>query len=335
MQRCSVPVTVRVISAGKFRRYVHLSFWQHFTVPHVVTRNVTDLFKIGWGVAQSIGLMLRFRPDVIFAKGGFVCLPVGIAGRLLRIPLVIHDSDTRAGLTNRILSRWATKIATGSPLENYSYDPRRSVYTGVPIDDAFTPKTPEQQRALKEKIGIDPSKLLVVATGGGLGARSINYALVRCGQALIEQENLAIYHVTGKGNYEEARQAAPTSPSYKLVPFVYEDMAAVLGAADIVVSRGSATTLQELAGLKKAVIIVPAHQLGDQVKNAEMYDTAGAGMIIDNHALESNPDILRDAIRTLAQNEALREQFAEALHVFARPNAAADLAQLITTTAKR
>lgn len=328
-----VGVTVRVIRAGKFRRYAHLTFWQHFTVPKVVTSNFRDVFKVGRGFFQSISIIRRFKPDVVFTKGGFVCLPVGLAAHILRIPLVIHDSDTRPGLTNKFLGKWADAIATGSPLENYHYAADRATYVGVPIADTFRPKTDEQQASYKQKFGFDPHKLLVVAVGGGLGAHSINRAMSRAGQSLLEA-NLSVYLVAGKGGYEEALNEAPTDDRFKVTPFVYEDMDELLGAADIVVSRGSATFLQELAGLKKAVIIVPAHQLGDQIKNATVFEAAHAAVVVGNVGIEDDSR-LSDAIISLAHDETQRNELAVALHSFAKPDAAKDLAQILVTAAKR
>lgn len=326
-------VAVRVIQAGKFRRYAHLTFWQHFTVPKVVSSNFLDMFKVGKGFFQSMAIIRRFKPDVVFTKGGFVCLPVGLAAHMLRVPLVIHDSDTRPGLTNKLLAKWADAIATGSPLENYNYAADRATYVGVPIGDAFHPKTEVEQMAYKQKLGFDPRGPLVVAVGGGLGARSINLAMSRAGQALLEAD-LSVYLVAGKGGYDEALAAAPIDDRFKLTPFVYEHMDELLGAADIVVSRGSATFLQELAGLKKAVIIVPAHQLGDQIKNAKVFEAAHAAIVVDNVGLEDDAR-LAEAIISLAHDENRRDQLASALHSFAKPDAAKDLAQILVTAAKR
>ena len=108
-------INVSKISAGKFRRYNHLNFWQHLMIPSIVFPNIRDLFLIIAGFFQSFFKLIFWRPDVIFIKGGYVCLPVGVAAHLLRIPFVIHDSDAHPGLTNRILSKYATKIATGAP----------------------------------------------------------------------------------------------------------------------------------------------------------------------------------------------------------------------------
>lgn len=332
MEKVSVPVEVKVISAGKVRRYAHLSMLQHLTVKGLVWNNFKDTFKIGKGFYDALRIIRRFKPDVIFTKGGFVCLPVGLAAHVLHIPLVIHDSDTRPGLTNSILGKWADVITTGSPLENYKYPEAKSHYIGVPISPNFTPKTPVQQQAAKQAFGFKPDRLLVVAVGGGLGAISINTAMNRAAKHLLDQ-NINTYVVAGKGHYDAAAQGAPKDDRFKVVPFVYEKMDELLGAADIVVSRGSATFLQELAGLGKAVVIVPAHQLGDQIKNAKVFEAADAALVVENDGIGSDNRLL-NAIMTLADDPMLREQLGQKLHSFARPRAASDLARLIMAAAK-
>ena len=157
-KNAAIPVKTKVIVAGKLRRYKHLSFWQHFTVPGLITSNLFDLLKVGWGTLQSVVIFAAFKPDVVFAKGGYVCLPVGIAAKIFSIPLVIHDSDARPGMTNKILSRWAVKIGTGAPLENYTYPHDRSEYVGVPIAEAFTPYSEEKVAAAKLALGFETSR---------------------------------------------------------------------------------------------------------------------------------------------------------------------------------
>lgn len=333
MEKTATKVDVQVIKAGKVRRYAHLSLLQHLTVKGLVWANFKDLFKIVGGLGQSLALMRRFKPDVVFTKGGYVCIPVGVAARLLKVPLVIHDSDSRPGLTNKLLSRWATSIATGSPLQNYSYPLSKSHYIGVPIGAQFRPKTRAEQASAKKALGFSPERTLVVAVGGGLGAQSINTAMNRASTGLLEQ-GINAFVVAGKGHYDETVAGAPKNEHYKVVPFVYEHMDQVLGAADIVVSRGSATFLQELAGLSRAVIIVPAHQLGDQVKNAGVFQAAGAAVVLDNRGIETD-NRLRNAIIELADDPVLRSELAKKIHTFAKPRATRDLAKLILTAAKR
>jgi UDP-N-acetylglucosamine--N-acetylmuramyl-(pentapeptide) pyrophosphoryl-undecaprenol N-acetylglucosamine transferase len=328
MAHAAVPVAVRTISAGKFRRYSHLTFWQHFTVPSVVWGNLRDLSRIIAGFFESFGLLIAHRPDVVFAKGGYVCLPLGIAAWLLRVPLVIHDSDTRPGLTNRILSRFAKVIATGSPLDNYPYDSRKSHYTGVPIAEGFRPVSDDEQSKLKKKLGFNANEKLIVATGGGLGAAWINQGMVRVAPQLAKA-HISIYDIAGKKNYDMVADVESEYSNFKAVPFVFENMHEVLGAADVVVARGSATFMQELAGLRKAVVMIPARSLGDQLKNAKVYKAADAAEIVDDSETLGENDSFADLLLHLCSDAERREVLARNLYRFARPNAAQDLAKLI------
>lgn len=328
MEQADIAVKVSVITAGKFRRYKHLSFWQHFTVPSVVFGNSRDSIKIIKGLFQSIGILIRRRPDVVFAKGGYVSLPMGIAAWLLNIPIVIHDSDTRPGLTNRVLSRFATIIATGSPLENYSYPADRSYYVGVPISPDFKPVDTLTQRKLKRELGFDESAFLIVGTGGGLGSTSINNALLKLAPVLAK-DNVIIYDITGKSHYDTIRDASKGIRNFYATAFVFDGMSQVLGAADLVVARGSATFIQELAGIGKPVVMVPARQLGDQLKNAEMYEKAKAAVVISEASPLDESDDFLTTISQLQQNKKARDELAKNLHTFARPHAAHEVAKLI------
>ncbi len=333
MQHAAVPVRVRTIAAGKFRRYQHLSVVRQLLMPSIVLANILDIFKILAGICQSLWLVLRWRPDVIFAKGGFVCLPVGIAARCLRVPVVIHDSDARPGLTNRVMARWAAAIATGWPLKHYHYPASRSRYVGVPIGADFRPLTAAQRQQARQTFSLDTHKPLVVATGGGLGSAIINHAVLRAADELLAA-GIQVYLVAGKGNYDAAQAKAPQHPDFHCVPFVFEHMAQLLGAADVVVSRASATFTQELAGLAQAAILVPAHHLGDQRKNAAIYAEAKAALVLQDDALEQS-DALGQAILTLMRDPAQRQQLAQRLHTYARPYAARDVAQMVVETARR
>lgn len=329
MQHASTAVAVHVIAAGKLRRYHGVPLWKQLLDIPTVIKNIRDIALIGMGFLQSFVLLRQFRPDVVFAKGGYVCLPLGYAANLLGVPLVIHDSDTRPGLTNKLLSRFASKIATGAPLENYTYPKDRSVYVGVPIDPAFHPFTPAEQRQAKHALGIvDLDKPLIVATGGGLGAESINTALMDAAERLIN-DGFSIYHVTGKKHFATVKRLAFEHPDYHVVEFVYKDMAQVLGAADIVVSRASATFLQELASLAKPTIIVPAAHLGDQIKNATVYEAARAAIVLQDAEIKDGETLYRSIAQWRSDPSASADMTTR-FHAFAKTSAAADVARLIT-----
>lgn len=329
VERFDKNIPVQRVVAGKLRRYNHLSFWQQLTLPGLVVKNIRDVFLVGVGTLQSFFKLLFWRPDVVFTKGGFVCLPVGLAAHWLRIPLVIHDSDAHPGLTNRILARWANQIATGAPLEYYPYPKSRSHYIGIPVASELVPVTAEAKHAAKEKWGVRADKPLVVVTGGGLGAIRINDTVVALREKL--QELTSVVLVAGAGQYDELRAKIPeNNADFQLYSFVTE-MPSLLTAADVVVARAGATTILELAALEKPTILIPNAKLtgGHQVKNAKVYSDAQAVTIVDEDEMLAQPDLLLAAITTLLTDLPAAQTMAKRFHAFARPNAARDMAELI------
>lgn len=318
------------IFSGKFRRYHHLKWWQHFTIPSVLFPNILDTLFLGLGVIQSLVKLTLWRPDVVFAKGGFVCLPVGVAARMLHIPLVIHDSDAHPGLTNRVLGRWAEVIGTGAPLKYYSYPEGKARYVGIPVGEEFVPFSDERRRIEKTKLGLNPKLPLVVITGGGLGAKRINDAVIKRLASMLELSSVIL--ISGTGQYDELLPLTPQNDErFQLHAFVSKDMAEMLGAADIVVARAGATTLLELAAAARPTILVPNGNLtgGHQLKNAKVYTDAGAVEVIDDRELEANPQILVDAIGALLANPVKQKQMAEVFHAMAKPEAASEMAAII------
>lgn len=328
-----VPIEVRTVSAGKFRRYMDMALWKQVLRPDIGGKNMVDMFKVAGGVAQSIRMLKKFRPDVVFAKGGYVSLPVGYAAHLLKVPLVIHDSDARPGLTNRVLSRWATAIATGTPIKNYRYNAEIAHYTGVPVKDEFHPYSAEEKAAAKKEHGHTLAAPLVVVTGGGLGAKDINQAMVKIAQKLIDT-GYEVTHVTGKANFDELSKVLPEDVRYHIQPFVYNGLASLYGAADVVVTRASATTLQELAAAAKPAIIVPNSSLGDQIENAKTYAADGAARMLRDEELAENPDCLFEAIKTVLADSKVSQELTTHIARYAKPNAAAEVAALIVRARK-
>jgi UDP-N-acetylglucosamine--N-acetylmuramyl-(pentapeptide) pyrophosphoryl-undecaprenol N-acetylglucosamine transferase len=330
----SIPV--ETIFSGKLRRYHDLPLWRQLLRPvSIVLPNIRDAFLIGVGFMQSIVKLRAWKPDVVFTKGGFVCLPVGMAAKVLKIPLVIHDSDAHPGLTNRVLSRWATTIATGAPLKFYPYDKTISHYVGIPVSKEFVPFESSKRQELKSKLGFDHKRPLVVITGGGLGARRINDAVAKRLNELLDITSVVL--ISGTAQYDELRATTPEDdPRYQLHAFVSTGMAKLLGAADIVVARAGATTILELAALAKPTILVPNGFLtgGHQLKNAEVYAESGAVEIVNDHELYANPQLLVDALTSLLANPTHLNEMGKKFHQFARPSAASDMAKLVIEAAK-
>jgi UDP-N-acetylglucosamine--N-acetylmuramyl-(pentapeptide) pyrophosphoryl-undecaprenol N-acetylglucosamine transferase len=307
---------------------------QHILWPSLMWANLKDTFKVAGGLIQSLYKLVLWRPDVIFTKGGYVCLPVGMAAHLLRIPLVIHDSDAHPGLTNRVLSKWATYIGTGAPLEYYNYPRTRAKYVGIPVNEAFHPYTAAEQTAAKKEWGIDTKKPLVVVTGGGLGARRLNNTVVEVLPQL--REFAAVVLVAGAAQYDELRAIVPPDgPDFQLYAFI-NNIHSLLGAADIVVTRAGATTILELAALAKPTILVPNAALtgGHQLKNAAVYEEAQVAIVLDEDAMVAQPELLVKAIKSYLNDPKTTAIMAKRFGTFAKPHAAEDMADLILKAAK-
>lgn len=331
----SIPV--QTILSGKLRRYHNLPLWRQLLRPvTIVFPNIRDMFLVVCGFVQSSLRLIAWRPDVVFTKGGFVCLPVGLAARILHIPLVIHDSDAHPGLTNRVLAKWATSIATGVPLKYYPYPAKISRYVGIPISADFEPFTSAQRKIAKRSLGFDGDVPLVVVTGGGLGARRINDVVALSLSNLLPVTSVAL--IAGAAQYDGLRATTPKDdPRFQLHDFISNGMAQMLGAADIVVTRAGATTILELASLAKPTILIPNGYLtgGHQLKNAAAYAENGAVKVLDEDELEANPALFAEEIISLLSNPETMEYMAKTFHTFAKPNAASDMADMIIAAAKQ
>jgi UDP-N-acetylglucosamine--N-acetylmuramyl-(pentapeptide) pyrophosphoryl-undecaprenol N-acetylglucosamine transferase len=334
IKRSPIEVRLKKIYAGKLRRYHKVNIFRQLLDVPTILKNIRDMFLVGVGLIQSIIFFLKVKPDAVFTKGGFVCLPVGLAAKLFRIPLIIHDSDSHPGLTNRLLSRYAAVIGTGAPTKYYPYPAGRTHYVGIPVGRQFRPLTPKQQQACKAELGLhDITKPLLVVTGGGLGARNINRAVIAIAPQLLDK--IAILHITGQSNYEAVLETAPEHIDYLIKPFLPEGLAVAFGAADIVLTRAGATTLIELAAMAKPTVIVPNPHLtaGHQLKNAAIYEEAEAAVVVQEEDIILDQRVLLKALITLFSNTAKRRAIAKNLHAFAKPDAALDMAALIVEAA--
>jgi UDP-N-acetylglucosamine--N-acetylmuramyl-(pentapeptide) pyrophosphoryl-undecaprenol N-acetylglucosamine transferase len=330
MAKAPFEVPVKKIYAGKFRRFHRVSIIRQIFNLRMVLQNFFDLFLVVIGFVQSYKLLRKFKPDVVFTKGGYVCLPLGYAAHLLGIPLVIHDSDSHPGLTNRLLAKYATAIATGAPLDNYSYPQEKTKYVGIPVSSAFRPLKLREQQKCKAALGLaDTKKPLVVVTGGGLGSRDLNHVITSIAPQIIKQA--AILHVAGQSNFRDTAEHAPQHADYVIKPFLPEGMALAFGAADVIVSRSGATAMGEIASAAKPAIFVPSPYLagGHQLKNAEVFNRAGAAIVLDEEKLILNPLLLKKAIIALLDDPKKREVMSKAIHQFAKPDAAIDTSAMI------
>lgn len=336
MSHLDETIPVETIISGKLRRYHNLSIVRQLLRPiSIVLPNIRDVFLVGMGIIQSLVKLIFWRPDVVFTKGGYVCLPVGVAAWLLRIPLVIHDSDAHPGLTNRILARWAKRIATGAPLEYYPYPKQISRHVGIPISAEFIPFSSDERYVAKQQLGVAPDKPLIVITGGGLGARRINDAVTTTLEELLSLGTIVL--ISGTLQYDELKAVTPqTDTRFQLHAFISQNMARMMGAADIVVARAGATTILELAALAKPTVLIPNGYLtgGHQLKNAAVYAEKDAVVVIDEHDLDHDHLVLARSLERLLAEPHRMEELGAHLGAFARPQAASEMADMIIEAVK-
>lgn len=254
-------VTYHGVKTGKLRRYFS---WQNFVDP----------FKVIWGAFQSIGLMIRIRPDVCFSKGGFVSVPVVFGAWLCRVPTVCHESDLTPGLANRICTKFAWRVATTFP-ECAKAIGAKGVLTGTPL-------RPELFRGSRAAglgmAGFDGVKPVMLMTGGSLGAQSVNACLRKALPEILPQ--MDVLHLCGKGNLDES---LAQTKGYCQKEFLTDEMPDALAVADIVVSRAGSNTLSELIALQKPMLLIPypkGASRGDQIENAKSYQKQGVARVL-------------------------------------------------------
>lgn len=337
-------IRVRRIPAGKFHRYSNWSFRDYFvhidiTLKDLIFGNLLGFFGFLGGLLVALKRLIKksSRPNVIFLKGGYVCLPVGLIARLFKIPYIIHESDVVAGLANRILMKKAKKVAFGMPLSDEMLEKHPNyIWTGIPVGPEFKPVSPSKQPSLKKAFSFNPEKPLVVITGGSQGSENLNEATRQILPELLKFTSVAL--VAGRKHYEnmvdlkryESWEKASLESNFRMWEF-NTTMNELMGAADVVISRAGATTIAELAALKKAVILVPFERLpgGHQLKNAERLVAQDAAVVLKDSEMMANPEKLLEEVRSLVRSPRHRADLADNLNTEARADAAKRLAEII------
>jgi UDP-N-acetylglucosamine--N-acetylmuramyl-(pentapeptide) pyrophosphoryl-undecaprenol N-acetylglucosamine transferase len=277
------------VDAGKLRRY-----WD--------ARNLTDPFRVLAGIAGSYALVRRFRPRVAFAAGGFGAVPPMIAARLAQARTLIHQQDVEPGLANRLLVPFAGRI-TVSLASSLAHFPRgRTLVTGNPVRTEILAADP---RVAFSRLALEAETPLVLVTGGGTGALGLNRLVAAAAPRLVEHAQ--VVHLTGRGR---GVPASTSSPRYRAIEFLVDEMPHLLAAATVVVSRAGMGTLTELAALSRASLVVPmpgSHQWA----NAQAFARLGAIEVADQQAL--TPDSLAGRVLSLLADAPRREQLGRAL----------------------
>jgi len=328
------------VRAGKFRRF-HGEGWKQFLNLSVQFKNLIDALRVISGTWQSFWLMRKLRPQIIFTRGGFVSVPVAIGGHLNGVPYITHDSDSIPSLANRIIAKKAVLHAVAMPPETYPYNQNRTVTVGIPLSGEYQLVTPALQQAYRRELKLDAYKKVLFITGGGNGADKLNNLIIKDVPALLARyTDLAVIHITGRDKMSavtEQYDRLVTEPDERRRIWVegfVGDVYRYNGAADIVVSRGGATTLAELAVQGKACVIIPAKQLIWNVKNVHLLAEKQAIVALDEDC-PSDQKSFATIVSELLDNDQERLALSQRFQSFAHPHAAQKVAELLLQLADK
>lgn len=246
-----------------------------------------DNLKTAWLAVTSISkckkILKEFQPDVVIGTGGYVCGPVLYAASKLSIPTIIHEQNSVAGVTNKILAKYVTKICTcfETVSDDFSKYKEKVVLTGNPRGQELVGKTIDFQ-ALAQ-IGLSTHKKTVLFFGGSRGAANLNKHMIDY-HHLYAQMNVQVIFVTGQAHYESVASQISNTQLFKVVPYL-NNMIDILNAVDLVVCRSGATTLAELTAIGMPSILIPSPYVTNnhQEKNARsLVDKQAAQMVLEN-----------------------------------------------------
>ncbi|AYV70682.1 undecaprenyldiphospho-muramoylpentapeptide beta-N-acetylglucosaminyltransferase [Bacillus sp. PK3-056] len=255
------------ISSGKLRRYLS-------------KENIKDIFKVMKGCYDARKILKKIKPNVVFSKGGFVSVPVVIAARQLKIPVILHESDLTPGLANKLSVRFASKIFTSFE-ETLHYLPKeKSKAIGSPIRKEILTGSASKGKFF---LGFTSHKPILTIMGGSLGAKKIN-EIVRDNLDTLLQ-SYQIVHLCGKGNLSEDHAGIN---GYKQFEYVYNELADILAATEFVITRGGSNSIFEFLALKIPMLIIPLtkqQSRGDQILNGKVFTENGYSYMIEEEAL--------------------------------------------------
>ena len=330
-------IVVRKIVSAKIRRYFDL-------------RNIVDVPKFFISVLQAFWKVFWLMPDMLFSKGGTGSLPVAIACRFYRIPIIIHESDSVVGLSNTIVAKYAARIgisflsAKDSLLGGFNKEKIRNKVSGKialignPIRKFLITSNmyeTETQEDAKKNLGLDPQKPLILVLGGSQGAVRMNdFFLLISGELLAN--GYQVFHQTGIKNFEQFNKELNFTlkdelarKNYQTISYFDENIKEAYLAADLIVSRAGSGSIFEIAAMAKPAILIPLEESArnHQLQNAYEYSRTGAAVMVEESNL--TPGIFMLQIKKILGNPDSKKLMCEAARKFAKPEAAEVIAEEI------
>jgi len=312
----ALDVRTYELSGAKLRRYASVE-------------NLLDVPRFFLALLQAFWRVFLLMPDALYSKGGPGALPVVLACWFYRVPVLVHESDTVPGLTNRISSWFARRIAVSFESAAASFPAARVAWTGHPERRSIREAGMTRESA-KARLGFLPDEPLVLSVGGSQGSVRLNDTMLAALPLLVPLTQ--VLQQTGTANEPDARALAEAGMlgvdgivsarhPWKVVPYITE-MGVALTAADLVVSRAGSGSIFELASFGRPAILIPLPESANdhQRRNAIAFAEAGGGHVIE----ESNlvPAILAREIAGLLSDNASRERMETASRGFSKDGAA-------------
>ena len=307
------------LPAGKFRRFSFRG-WSAISQIWSTILNIRDVVKAIAGLAGSLYLLRRNRPNLIFSKGGYPALGPCLAARILHIPLVVHDSDAVPGLTHRLVGRWAELRLTGLPAINPHPKER---YVGVPVAPRLSdPLVEGERQAILASYDLQPNTRLVLVFGGGLGAVNLNRVVLETIDELKLPPRVHFILVTGSANQQAVAEAAATlkrRERLSVLGFV-DDLVDLIRVAEVVVTRAGATALSEVTAAARPTIVIPKPFMpgNHQVHNANIYRHSSAALIVADNGQRVNRRSFVSELETLLASAVRRKELSQAIGQLAK-----------------
>ncbi|MFD2924452.1 undecaprenyldiphospho-muramoylpentapeptide beta-N-acetylglucosaminyltransferase [Halobacillus naozhouensis] len=261
-------VTYHGISTGKLRRYMS-------------KENVKDPFKVMKGLMQSLRIIRKRKPQVIFSKGGFVSVPVVAAAKLNRVPAIIHESDYTPGLANKLSFPFAKKVLATFPETMQHLPEGKGQYIGAVVREELF--TGDKGKGLAFS-GLTPTKPVVLVMGGSTGSKKINDAIRNNLSELLKM--VQIIHICGHGQKDESIQQT----GYVQFEYVNDELKDLFAASDFIISRAGSNAIFEFLALKKPMLLIPLSRKasrGDQILNADSFVKQGYAHKLEEEDLTS------------------------------------------------
>ena len=311
------------VMAGKQRTYSSM-------------KNFTDKFRVVIGCIQATIKLFILYPDVVFGKGGYASFPAMFAARLLRIPVIIHESDIIPGRVNKWIGNYATKIAVSYPEATKHFTHKdRIALTGQPIRKILL-EVPSGDPV--SELGLEPGVPVVLVLGGSQGAERINENLIDILPRLVER--CQIVHQTGEANLDWMKKRAegilpnnPLAARYHPLGFIDpKSLRLAAMASSLVISRAG-SAIFEIAIWEKPAILIPLAIARDdhQRENAYSYARTGSCTVIEENNLK--PEILYSVIDTIMSSREIQEKMISGARSFTRTDAASKISQALLSIA--